>query len=61
MLDEVQTHHMRREWLGSAAIAYLSGQRPDTLFGGVRHDFRAGSVDLARPTPVQPQEDAVMV
>ncbi|MEU0845713.1 hypothetical protein ABZ370_40545 [Streptomyces sp. NPDC005962] len=62
--DEVQTHHMRREWLGSAAIAYLSGssgQRPDTLFGGVRYDFRADSVDLARPAPVEPREDAVQV
>ncbi|AQW48275.1 hypothetical protein ACIQPP_51055 [Streptomyces violaceusniger] len=63
--DEVQTHHMRREWLGSAAIGYLcggsAGQRPDTLIGGIRYDFRAGSVDLARPAPVEPKEDAVKV
>ncbi|MGA5564326.1 hypothetical protein ACPCUV_24615 [Streptomyces platensis] len=61
---EVQTHHMRREWLGSAAIGYLcgsAGQRPDTLFDGIRYDFRAGSVDLARPAPAEPHEDAVKV
>ncbi|MDJ1132020.1 hypothetical protein [Streptomyces iconiensis] len=61
--SEVQTHHMRREWLGSAALGYLcggsAGHRPDTIFGGVRYDFRRGSVDLARPVPDEPEEEAV--
>lgn len=60
--SQVQEHHMRREWLGSAAIGYLCGgspgQRPDTIFGGVRYDFRVGSVDLTRPA-AELQSDAV--
>jgi len=55
MHAEVQEHHMRREWLGSAVIAYLcggsAGRRPDLVFGGVRYDFSAGSVDLTCPAP----------
>ncbi|UKY54970.1 hypothetical protein [Streptomyces inhibens] len=56
---EVQEHHMRREWLGSAVIAYLcggsAGRRPDTIFGGVRYDFTDGSLDLTRLAPVESQ------
>ncbi|KUO22172.1 hypothetical protein [Streptomyces dysideae] len=62
MHTEVQEHHMRREWLGSAVIAYLcggsAGRRPDTIFGGIRYDFRAGSVELTRPAPVEPRGGA---
>lgn len=63
--SEGQTHHMRREWLGSAALGYLcggsAGHRPDTVSGGVRYDFRRGSVDLARPVPDEPEEEVVKV
>lgn len=55
VLSEVQDHHMSREWLGSALIGYLcggsAGARPDTVFGGIRYDFEAGSVDLMCPVP----------
>ncbi|KOT76385.1 hypothetical protein ADK70_38605 [Streptomyces rimosus subsp. pseudoverticillatus] len=60
--DEVLEHHTRREWLGSAAIAYLcgdsAGQRPETILGGICYDFRAGSVDLTQLASVEPEEGA---